>query len=485
MPWTCQCPLELNDDVSTCATCGASKSSWTLNIDQTRVLKISASLTRLEAHRGLGADNLAADDPGNVGFETEQTAVCPVLPKARLLALLERGELPAPAHRLVGRVWPRKRDRTVTLTVDLAWAEAPEHEVDGEDLELSAQGSFDVVYVCVHGPEDTSTVELPGTRLIDVSDDTATGFAEGLELEAVGKTVELTTEEVGVPRVRLLEVEDICFATGREVLFPGGWSRSDETTGLSVVAGALEYARKHPDRRLLIAGHTDTKGSVSSNEVLSADRARNVLLYLTGQKEAWAAHSQGHFEVADLQSILKWIDFMFEWDCDPGDVDGDWGQGSKKARDAFRRRYNEEYSGSLEEGAKQSEADWCAFFDLYEVELAAKLATTADNLAGLRSGLKLCEPATLACSEHWATQRPGAPDSDAANRRVDVLFFDPGEVPALPGSPPGEPIYGEGNFAREYLSVDDAFLEVEPPYGDAPFEEVCSYVQRHSARAGA
>ena len=57
------------------------------------------------------------------------------------------------------------------------------------------------------------------------------------------------------PSTTLLEVEDICFATGREILFPGGWSRADAITGLGVVAAALTYARRHPECRLLVAGH--------------------------------------------------------------------------------------------------------------------------------------------------------------------------------------------------------------------------------------
>ncbi len=481
MPWTCpSCAVDLTDDLARCPTCGAVKEAWTLLADRTRTLQVSRGRSRLEARRGVGEQPVRSGD-AVPAQDTVPAEVCPVLPKAALLALLARGLLPAPAQRLIARVWPRKQDRTVTLVVDLAARELLQHEAPGPEGELGAEGWFEVPFVCAYGPEDLSRVQAPGLHLVDVSDDTERGFADEVELHAVKKSLTLPTDAVRppTPRVGLLEVEDLCFATGRAVLFPGGWSRADGVTGLSVIAAALQHARLHPSRRLLVAGHTDARGSVAFNTVLSANRAQNVHLYLTGQREAWAAHCQQQFEVADLQAILKWVDFTFEWGCDPGPVDGMWGSGSSAARDAFRARYDQEYGGSLGQGGEQSEADWAALFDLYDVELARKLKATPDKLAALRAGLRTCEPPTLACSEHWPTARPGAGGDDAANRRVDVLFFEEHDLPALPGEPPGAAIYGEGGYARDYLSVDDTFREVEPPYGDAPFAEVCLYASTH------
>src|SRR5690606_19716598 len=112
-------------------------------------------------------------------------------------------------------------------------------------------GSFDVVFLCVYGPEDLSGVALEGISLVDVSDATERGYAAEVEVAAVKKRVALPTGPATGPKVRLLEVEDICFHTARKLLLPGGWAASDAITGLSVIAAALDHARRHPERRLL------------------------------------------------------------------------------------------------------------------------------------------------------------------------------------------------------------------------------------------
>ena len=477
MPWSCQpCQREHNDDVTQCPECGETKQAWTFQVDKTRALRITGGRTKLQARRGLSAVPLAEEAP----FESVETGECPVIAKAELLALRERGELPAPADRLIARVWPRNRKRNLLLCAERSGDEPVEHEVPHVEGALSDEGWFEVQFLCVYGPEDVSGVALPGLELVDVSDAEAEGgFASEVELSALKKVVELVSVARAAPSTTLLEVEDICFATGREILFPGGWSRADAITGLGVVAAALTYARRHPECRLLVAGHADKRGSVASNAVLSGDRARNVYLYLSGQKEAWAEHCQQHYEVADLQALLKWVWFMYERECDPGSVDGIWGPGSRKARDAFRARYNEEHGGSLELKVKQNLADWGALYHLYELELAEKLATDVSRLDALRGAVRYLDPPTLACSEHWPTARPDAPAGHAADRRVDVLFFREDALPALPGSPPGQAIYG-GDYGIDYLSVDEAFVEPRPPYGDAPFSEVCRYARTHA-----
>lgn len=477
MPWTCPtCAADLFDDVDTCPSCGVGKSSWTLQADKTRALQIGAR-TKLVALRGTGREPLPRDDPGNAGFETEVADHCLVLPKARLESLVAAGQLPAPAERLVIRVTPRKDDREVLFNVEFAHGDLGEHELEGPS-ELVEQ-RFDLQVVCVFGPEELA-LELPGITVIDLSEESETGYAPSVEVEAVKKTVELPTRALGPPPLDVLEVEDICFATGREVLLPGGWSAGDDLTGLSVVAAALGYARKQPSKRLLLAGHTDSVGSVQSNQVLSEDRAANVHLYLSGQREAWAAHSDEHAEDEDCQSVLKWIAWLHTWDCDPGAIDGEWGKGSQGALERFRARYAEEYGRELPAKQGCHAADWEAFFDLYERELAFKLKTQPERLGELRAQVRPTEPPTIGCSERFPTERPGAPPQGAANRRVDVLFFPESDLPELPGDPPGSSVYGEGAYTRAYLSVDDAFQEPEPPYGNAPFEDVnCPYKPIH------
>jgi OmpA family protein len=486
VPWTCQCSLEQNDDVDACPTCGTTKESWTLQVDKTRVMQISAARTKLECRRGVSAVYLRSGDHGNSDFETASTSVAPALAKSLLRKIAERGDEPAPAHRLIVRVTPRKSSRAVTLTAELEDGDLAELEVDGGHLELSSSGFFDLQVLCVFGPEDVSDLSFPNLHLLDLSQEDAPGYPSSLEVEGVKKSVELEIEPVedAAPGVELLEVEDICFATGREILLPGGWSRSDDLTGLTVIAAALTHSRHHPDRRLLIAGHTDSVGSVEDNLVLSEDRAQNVHLYLTGQRDAWAAHCEANQDARDVQAVLKWTWWRHEWDCDPGPIDGKWGKGSQRALDRFREQHGEDFGSSLEAGDPATAADWGAFFDVYDLELAAKVMSTPEKLGELRSQAVLCDPPTIGCSEHWPTERPGAPSSKAANRRVDVLYFDAAHAPQASGGKPGESIYGSDAYTRDYLSVDEAFQEPEPPYGNAPFTEKCR-IQEVCARRGA
>ena len=166
------------------------------------------------------------------------------------------------------------------------------------------------------------------------------------------------------------------------------------------------------------------------------------------------------------------VGHLAKWNTE---IDGKWGKNSQKALEAFREQSASETSGDW------SEADWEAVFDAYDLELADKLVTDPGRLSSLRAQIRFTEPAFLGCSEHWPTERPEAPDTEAADRRVDVLFFAEDALPDLPGSPPGAAIYGEGAYERNYMSVDDAFKEEEPPYGNAPFEDVyCPYKTVHT-----
>ncbi len=492
MPWSCPtCAAALADDVPACPVCGAAKESWTLVAEKTRALVLSGARARLEARVGLLTEPLPADDPRGRGFATRLAEVCPVLPKAELVALISRGEHPGTAQRLVARVWPRKEsDRDVTLAVELAQAEAREHTVPGAEdplaAPLAADGSFDVTFVCVYGPEDLAGVALEGMELIDVTDTTEAGYAAEVELAAVKRRVTLPTGPARGPTVRLLEVEDICFHTARKVLLPGGWAEADAITGLSVVAAALDHARRHPQRTLLVAGHTDAVGSDEDNLALSHERARNVHLYLAGDAAGWAAHCQEHHVVADVQAILAWAARARGWDCDPGPVDGEWGPRSAQARAAFRARCAEELGRSLPDG-DQGQADWEAYAALYDAEVAAKLEVDGAKVAALRAGLRFTSPPLLACGERWPTRRPGAAGGGAADRRVDLLFFDPEALPDLSLEPAGEGIYGEGRYEREYLDVDAELTEPEPPpASDAPLAVECRFRKVHApAPAGA
>ncbi len=280
--------------------------------------------------------------------------------------------------------------------------------------------------------------------------------------------------------VHVLEVEDVHFATGRCVFLPDGHAIGgtppgpDRISGLRVLATAIGFAERSPEKRLLIAGHTDTVGSDSSNLELSTARAENLQLYLSGQIDAWAEHCQENYGVDDYQAILKWIDITFGFDCDPGAIDGDFGDNTRNARDRFRKRVNEELSDALgfelARHVKQNDKDWRAYAHFYDRELARSLSITTEELVAKRASAAFTDPATLGCGEHWPVEAVGLDGHEcSSNRRVDLLFFDEGEEPAIgTDTPPGRSIYDRKRFRAVYIPVDlDDVTELEIQLLDA------------------
>lgn len=265
------------------------------------------------------------------------------------------------------------------------------------------------------------------------------------------------------PRARVLQMEDVCFGTDRCLLLPaipetGGTDVEEprgQRDGLAVIAATLAFAQLHPTRSLLIAGHTDSVGSTDYNLELSQKRATNVLLYLQGDREGWAAHCTEHYARADFKRVHLWAKRVLGWDTDPGPLDEAWNAKTKAARDAFRRRCEQELGVTLQHGVAQNEGDWAAIYDLHDRHLASILRVAVDDLAQLRGDLKYTEPAAIGCGETWPVDALGVDDhASAGNRRVDVLFFDQDEIPDdVEGDPPGVAVYGSKTFKPEYIPV--------------------------------
>ena len=69
------------------------------------------------------------------------------------------------------------------------------------------------------------------------------------------------------PRGMVLTLGDVLFELDRAILLPGAYSALDKT-------GA--FLEEHPERQILIEGHTDAQGSASYNRDLSRQRAEAV-----------------------------------------------------------------------------------------------------------------------------------------------------------------------------------------------------------------
>ena len=198
MPWTCQaCSIEVSDETTRCPGCERPKTTWTIVASQTRDMVLGGVRAKLECRVGEHGGTLPQSDPGNQGFASAPAEVCPSLAKAELLEVLARGHLPAPAHRLVARLYPRNvKNRDIVLTVDLAEGDPVEHELPQGSAAVNAEGFFEVVFQCVHGPEDVSGVELPGMHLIDLTEASEEGLAPEVEVAALKRRVELPTQAV-------------------------------------------------------------------------------------------------------------------------------------------------------------------------------------------------------------------------------------------------------------------------------------------------
>lgn len=282
-----------------------------------------------------------------------------------------------------------------------------------------------------------------------------------------GSVHRLVVERV---RAHLLELEDACFhfdsvvmqAKPRRTVTAGD---GGDVTGIAVIAAALRFAEANPGKRCKLFGHTDTSGSRAYNQTLSEDRAKNVHLVLTGDRDGWAAACQARHRVEDWQRILKWVHEAHGWDCDPGEVDGVYGPRSRGARERFRARYADEFGTAIPVHGPQGPDDWKAFFDLYDASLAQLLGTTTDDLPSLRQKLVLLDPPTLGCGEQWPKEGRAVDDlRSEVNRRVELVFFDVGEVPDFASeTPPGASLYGNARrFPRRRIPIGGAaFVELE------------------------
>lgn len=238
--------------------------------------------------------------------------------------------------------------------------------------------------------------------------------------------------------LHLLELEDVTFHFDSAVLMPD--RRPDEepeteaqgrAVGLAAIRAALLFAEQHPEKELLVTGHTDTMGSADYNLGLSDLRAKVALAYLRGERAEFAETCQKRFQVEDWQQVLQWVHLNQGWDCEPGEVSNVATPKALAALRSFRRRYSEEHEALPEHGPVTTK-DWAAFFDRYEVGLQALLGDASEAVAARRAKLKLMDVPSVGCGEHWPIDEVGVDGHRSqANRRVELLFFDPAERPEL------------------------------------------------------
>lgn len=278
----------------------------------------------------------------------------------------------------------------------------------------------------------------------------------------------------------IIEVEDAHFHHDSAVMLPDYDEREpgtrdgteDRYSGLAVLAACYGHAQRFPNHQILITGHTDSTGAASYNEQLSRLRAESVHAALLGKRDRWAELAAEKHQVEDYQRILVWISDTFGWECDPGEVDNQAGSATEGAVEAFQAHYNSAFDQEIAEDGKVGPQTWRAFFDLYMLGLREMLKLDDAELGRLRQGLKFVsgDRPFVGCGEHHPIEEPRQDDYfSAKNRRVEVLFFDPREVPKLTchGSKSCSPgaceIYNLRKFRFRHLACTDLDLPCPVP----------------------
>lgn len=266
-------------------------------------------------------------------------------------------------------------------------------------------------------------------------------------------------------KAQVREFEDATFHFDSAVLLPDSGpcdpAKPDEEriTGIGVLATCLQQAHENPDQTLLVAGHTDTKGDAAYNLQLSNARAKNVLHALTGNKDGWVAIAKQRHQVEDYQQILKWVAFIWAWPCDPGEITNEHDEATDSAVEAFQELASEEFGTPLTVDGDVGEQTWGAIFEVYQHVLADLLDVDAAELRRRQGELKFLAKKTVGCGESFQVEQQGQDGVESrANRRVQVLFFDPQEEPKLACHPSESQclkakcdLYQGTDFILEYL----------------------------------
>jgi len=235
----------------------------------------------------------------------------------------------------------------------------------------------------------------------------------------------------------VIEVEDVHFHHNSAVFLAdyGAFTTpvdedSERVVGLCTVRACYQQAASHPQQKLLLAGHTDTTGSAAYNLPLSRKRASNFLAVLSGDRDSWVPICVGQHKTEDYQQILKWVAYLWGWPCDPGIVDNVLGLKTTAAIKAFQAQYNQEYEKTIAEDGIVGEETWGAFFDVYMCVLEDILNTDEAGLIAMRSALNFLGPQTVGCGEEFPIEAPRRNEyRSKINRRIECLFFDPGQEP--------------------------------------------------------
>ncbi len=291
------------------------------------------------------------------------------------------------------------------------------------------------------------------------------------------------TVELDGPKLHFVELADAHFRLNSAVVLPEGEAPSEDEheafTSAGTFGSVLAFAQGHPDKRLVVAGHTDTSGSEKNNQTLSEERAKAALCCVEGtsvegRRDEFSTLCDARHLVSDIKQIMSWAARKFGFDCDPGAVDDVKATASEPTK-GFQSGYNAAREALGVPDAEELEIDgdfgpktWGAVFDCYGAGLAeegSRKATAGERLeelAELRTGVRFVDPEKKSAGfgELYPIDELGVDDfRSQENRRVELLFFDLEEQPELDVPPEDSDIYQPGVFVRNPIPVAKSALE--------------------------
>jgi Raf kinase inhibitor-like YbhB/YbcL family protein len=291
--------------------------------------------------------------------------------------------------------------------------------------------------------------------------------------------VEDLTTEAGLKEVTFVEMHDALFRTNSAVIMPEGEDPSSKKDGgraltsVGLFATVLRYNELYPGKKVLIAGHTDTKGSDQFNQPLSEERAKVALALLLGKRDDFIKLCDKRHDEVDVTQIFEWAANAFGFACKPTTLlaapsDERYHQFRMSfnawvdARDPVVETDSRSNAAKLPDRGRLDKSIWGAIFDLYEYDLRVETEEMASGVNALRNKLVWVDKSrqTMGFGEKFPVDNLAKDDfRSQSNRRVEILMFDPGEEPdlaAAESNPEGTELYLQGIYAKRPVAMSSA-----------------------------
>lgn len=213
-----------------------------------------------------------------------------------------------------------------------------------------------------------------------------------------------------LPSLVCVRLEGMHFDTSKCFLLPGA------LRGMERLRGIYE---DHLDAKVVVCGHTDTAGTTSYNLDLSLERAESIIAYLTDDVDAWDAWfgagkpGEKRWGTVEVQHMLRSVPSPEE-PYYGGPADGIAGSGTRGGVERLQADHGLPVTGTVDEATRKA---------LIGDYMSKDGTTLPEGVEALPHG----------CGELFPATATGDAVALAANRRVDVFFFDGAVHPPWPG----------------------------------------------------